>query len=121
MAQIHPDLLSKIKRKLGISTGHAYRLIDAAVRDTNLPRNVAAIVLARNAGLNISRFASDDDWILIRAAAGNRPTTTTSDALPMPAAPVGSVRRTKARAMGKKKTNGNKGWVVDGRHERLRK
>ncbi|MBZ5652350.1 MAG: nucleotide-binding protein [Acidobacteriia bacterium] len=122
MARIHPDLVSKIKHKLDISTGHVYRLINAAVRDKNLPPNVAAIIVGRDAGINVSRFASDEDWNLIRSVESKRPISNAlSGSAPTPAAPVSSFRRPKARAVSKKKTKGNMVWVVYGRNETLRK
>ena len=62
MGRINQDLLSKIMRKLDVSKGHAYAIIGEAVRRTTLPANVAAIVVARDAGVSVSRFASDEDW-----------------------------------------------------------
>ena len=93
-----------------------------AGRDKNRPPNVAGIVVARDANINVSRLASEADWTLIRAVESNRPQShQSSDAAPIPAAPVGSVRRPKGRAMSKKKSKGNTVWVVYGRNEKLRK
>lgn len=122
MAQIDPDLARKIRDKLHIGPAHFYRLVNAAVSDKNLPSNVAALVVARDAGINISRFASDEDWNLIRTAESNRPIVHGSaDSAATPSTPVSAVRRAKTRAAGKKKTKGNKVWVVYGRNEKLRK
>ena len=53
MGRINQDLLSKIMRKLDVSKGHAYAIIGEAVRRTTLPANVAAIVVARDAGVSV--------------------------------------------------------------------
>ena len=99
MARIDPDLVRKIRDKLHIGPAHFYRLINAAVSDKNLPSNVAALVVARDAGINISRFASDEDWNLIRTAGSNRPIIHTSaDSAATPATPVSAVRSAKTRA-----------------------
>ncbi len=122
MARIDPELVRKIRDKLHIGPAHFYRLINAAVSDKSLPSNVAALVVARDAGINISRFASDEDWNLIRTAESNRPIIHGSaDSAATPATPVSAARRAKTRAAGKRKTKGNKVWVVYGRNENLRK
>lgn len=46
-----------------------YQLIDQKVRETHLPRPLAAIVLASERGINISRFATAADLATIRQAA----------------------------------------------------
>jgi hypothetical protein len=70
----------------------------------------------------MSRFASDEDWNLIRTVESNRPISLgSSGSAATPPPPVTSVRRAKARAVGKRKTKGNMVWVVYGRNERLRK
>src|ERR1039458_892487 len=111
-------------RKRDVGKGRAYALIDEAGRQTTLPRNIAALVVARNAGVNIARFASEEDLTLIRAIENNRPTGYTSPvggSPPPVASAARSVRPTKARAGGDKRIKGNKVWVVYGRNEGLRK
>lgn len=123
MGRIKPDLLSKIMRKLDVSRSRAYAVIDEAVRRTNLPANVAAIVVARDAGVSISRFASDNDWALIRGAENPHPAVhaSSSPAVPTTAASVRPVRRSRARTAGSKRAKGNKVWVVYGRNEEVRR
>jgi predicted nucleotide-binding protein len=69
MARIDSALLERLRQKLGLSQSRIYGLIDAKVRGTHLPRNLAAIVLAAERGINISKFASGDDLAQMRQAA----------------------------------------------------
>lgn len=68
MSRINQELLGRIKSKLGISQSRAYALIDEKVRSLALPRNLAAIALAAERGINISRFASREELAEIRSA-----------------------------------------------------
>jgi hypothetical protein len=122
VARINPDLLGKIMRKLDVGRSRAYAVIDQAVRRTNLPANVAAIVVARDAGVSISRFASDDDWALIRGVENRHPAVraSSSPAVATAVAPVRPVRQSRARTATSKRAKGNKVWVVYGRNEEVR-
>jgi predicted nucleotide-binding protein len=123
VGRINPKLLNKIMRKLDVTRSRAYAVIDEAVRRTNLPGNVAAIVVARDAGVSISRFASDEDWALIREADGRHPAvqTPSSPAAAVSIAPVRSIRQGRERKAASKRAKGSKVWVVYGRNERIRK
>lgn len=109
-------------RKLNVSKGRAYAIVAEAVSRTNLPANVAAIVVARDAGISISRFASDEDWALIRGAENRHPATLAATGSSTPTtAPPGASRKRGTRAARTKRPTGNKVWVVYGRNERTRK
>ncbi len=69
MARINQQLLQRLKDRLGLSQGHVYRLIDAKVRSASLPRHLAAIAVAAERGVNISKYSSTDDLATIRQAA----------------------------------------------------
>jgi predicted nucleotide-binding protein len=122
MARINQDLLSKIMRKLDVGKGRAYAIITEAVGRTNLPANVAAIVVARDAGISVSRFASDEDWELIRSVENRHPVAlaapTTSTVI---TAPPRVSRRGQTRVGRPKHPTGNKVWVVYGRNDGIRK
>lgn len=123
MARIDPKLLTKIISRLGVSKRRAYAIIEESVRRTNLPASVAAIVVARDAGISISRVASDEDWALIRGVESRQPSVLGSSSASA-AAPVAAARPSRqgrARATRDKKAKGNKVWVVYGRNERIRK
>lgn len=69
MGKINQDLLLRISSKLGIKQSRVYALIDKKVRDAHLPRNLAAIAVASERGINISKYTSEEDLTTIRQAA----------------------------------------------------
>lgn len=125
MAQIHPKLLSKITKRLDISKSRAYALIQETANEHNLPTATASLVVARDAGISITRFAAPDDWNLIRgvhsatpiSAAGVAATPTS----PAPASGHARTIRRSSRGSLRTKRKGNKIWVVYGRDEQRRK
>jgi len=120
LARINPDLLERLQDKLGLSQRRVYDLIDAKVRASHLPRPLAAVALAAERGINISRFATEDDLASLRSSA--------AASAPPPVvvpAPTDSSRR--ARSPGLRKTHqtrqrrrGNSVFVVHGRNESAR-
>jgi len=119
MARINPDLLSRLQDKLELSQSQVYRLIDGKVRATHLPRALAAVALAAERGINISRFASTEDLAVMRQAAVG--------AAPAPVlVPPGrsSVRRSRsigrARPRNPEPRRGNTVFVVHGRNSTAR-
>jgi hypothetical protein len=73
MTKINPKLLSRIKSKLKVGNRRVYELIDEKMRETHLPRHLAAVALASTHGINISKFVTDDDLATIRTAIGSVP------------------------------------------------
>lgn len=69
MARINKQLLERLKSKLGLSQSRVYGLIDAKVRSAHLPRNLAAIAVAAERGVSISKFATTEDLAAIRQTA----------------------------------------------------
>ena len=69
MARINQQLLERLENKLGLGRRRIYDLIDAKLRESHLPRPLAAIALASERGINISRFASAEQLAEIRQAA----------------------------------------------------
>lgn len=67
MARIDSDLLERLKKKLNIGQSRAYALIDKVAREHAQPRHVAALILAREAGVNFLKYASPEDLAIIRA------------------------------------------------------
>jgi len=123
LAQIDQKLLGKIRKKLNVARATAYSLIDKTARQHRLPTNIAALVVASNAGIAINRFASDNDWNLIRGISSTTPTPTSSAGATTPTTvtQVASRPGRKNRARPQNKRKGNKVWVVYGRNERIRK
>ncbi|MCK6428480.1 MAG: nucleotide-binding protein [Burkholderiaceae bacterium] len=71
MARINKQLLERLQTKLGLSQSRVYGLIDAKVRSAHLPRNLAAIAVAAERGVSISKFATADELAAIRQSAIN--------------------------------------------------
>src|SRR6266487_1090455 len=69
MARIKPELLQRLQAKLGIGRSRVYGLVDAKMRQTHLPRHLAAVALASERGISIGRFASEQDLAAMRQAA----------------------------------------------------
>lgn len=69
MARINQQLLERIQTRLGLSQSRVYGLIDAKVRSAHLPRHLAAIAVAAERGVSISRFATADELSAIRQSA----------------------------------------------------
>jgi predicted nucleotide-binding protein len=69
MARINQQLLARIQSKLGLSQSRVYGLIDAKVRSAHLPRHLAAIAVAAERGVSISKFATAEELSQIRQSA----------------------------------------------------
>ena len=120
MASIDQRLLDALERKLQISRRQVYQRIQNKALEAYLDRELAAIALAADCGINISRYATREQLAAIRHAS-----PTSGPAPPAVSAP-GSTRRTKmnrrtksARAMTKER-RANTVFVVHGRNERIR-
>ncbi len=121
MAKINQRLIERLKVTLGLSLPRIYKLIDEKVRETHLPRNLAAIVLASERGINISKFSSDEDLSVIRNAAQNA--IPASVVIPRQN-PIVDSKKPSRKRIGKPKTasrRGNTVFVVHGRNESARK
>jgi hypothetical protein len=70
MPKINPQLLQRLQSKLGVGHAQVYSAIARKSGESFLPRHKAAIALAAEHGINISKFASEDDLASIRSAAG---------------------------------------------------
>jgi predicted nucleotide-binding protein len=131
MSRPDPRLKAALEAKLGLSSRRVNELIAEKVALTLLPRHLAAIVLASENGITISKFASDEDLSSIRDARLAPPTrsATPSTDHATPAAPdkaSGAGRRpaTRGRKPLPKSDGRRKGkivFVVHGRNQRARK
>jgi hypothetical protein len=116
---INQKLLGKITKRLGVSRSRVYAIITETAGKYNLPADVAALVVARDAGIAITRFASAEDFNLIRGV--HSPSVaaipSSSTVVVAPAHPSRAARRSGRT----QKPKGNKVWVVYGRDEEKRK
>jgi predicted nucleotide-binding protein len=116
MARINQQLLERLQNKLGLSQSRVYGLIDAKVRSAHLPRHLAAIAVAADRGINISKFASADDLAAIRQSAINA--APASVIVPAREATAKSSARNASKAKAKpsaQKRRGTTVFVVHGR------
>lgn len=124
MAAIDSDLLAKLMRKLNVGKSRVYALIDQKVHATSLPRHVAALLVARDARVSFSRFASEEDLAMMRGIAGGS-SIAAHASTDVTSAGVG----TNSKRIHKRKSNlpkirrprGNYVFVVHGRNEKVRK
>jgi len=68
MARINQQLLERLKQKLDVGQAQVYRLINQKARDLSLQRDVAAIALASERGINVSKYADAAQLAEIRQA-----------------------------------------------------
>ncbi|HEV8693372.1 MAG TPA: TIR domain-containing protein [Lysobacter sp.] len=90
-------------------------MIDRKVREAHIPRHLAAIALAAEHGISISRYARDEDLATIRGA--------TSGRLPAPGVVQPAPPRREERGVARAKRTRKPGrtvFVVYGRNEALR-
>ncbi|MEQ1728687.1 MAG: nucleotide-binding protein [Vicinamibacterales bacterium] len=118
MAKINPKLLDRLEAKLGVTKNRIYRLIEDKVRETHLPRHLAAVALASARGINISKFASEAELQEMRNAprASGSPPVAAREA--PPSREAGSARNARPSAKrkpAKVKGRRNSVFVVHGR------
>jgi predicted nucleotide-binding protein len=119
VAKIHPEILKKLQNTLGVGPARVYELISQKVGDTGLPRNVAALKLAAENDINISKkaYATEEERALLRGAPPRAP----SASLPSVAqaqAPRKTARRPARPRPPERKSNSV--FVVHGRNKAAR-
>ena len=121
MARINPELLKRLIDKTELSKSQVYRQIESAVRDRSLPRPLAAIAVAADHGINISRFASAEELAEIRRSGGSgNPPVRSVVVLTASPAPR-RVRTRRVARPARERRRGTSVWVVYGRNEKLRR
>lgn len=120
-------LREALKKKLGgISDRHLNRLISERAAQLMLPREQAAIALAADAGVSISRYADPDDLAAIRHARSGNPSPpmaapVASDVSSRPARSPKATASVKSAARTPRPRNTKKVFVVHGRDEDRRR
>jgi len=122
MASVDKKLFERLEKKLGVKQRRVYDLINEKMRQTHLPRRLAAIALASEQGINISRFVTDEDLAIIRHGSSS------SAPPPVIVPEVATSRRTSKATQGSRRKRqasstrrGNTVWVVHGRNDDARK
>jgi predicted nucleotide-binding protein len=123
--KIDNRLIQKLREKTGLGQAAVYKHIERRTREHALPRHLAAISVAMDHGINISRFATADDLAEIRGARTSSAARPGGDAVPvnLPAARENGpgTSSVKSKRPKKPKKKGNSVFVVHGRNEKLRK
>jgi len=120
--KIRAELFEQLKKKLGLKKRRVYELISKIVRERHLPRNLAAIVLASENGINISRFATPEDLAEIRQSPriSIPPSVIIPDDITRQRESDPSKKR-RAKPSRTIQRRGNTVFVVHGRNERARR
>ena len=123
MPKIDQALLERLSKTLEVKRPRVYQLIDAKVRETHLPRHLAAVALASERGINISKYASADDLAVIRsiAKAYSPPPVGFSSTASTKNRNITSGKKTRRTTSTQPKERGNTVFVVHGRNEKARK
>jgi len=120
VARIHPKLVGALRQKLRVSKQRVYQLIAAKARDEILPRHLAAIAVAAEAGLNISKFASSDELKDLRSGRQSGGASQQSSSAIQVRLP-GKLRARSRKRSKPSKRRGTSVFVVHGRNEKLRR
>jgi len=116
LTRIKQKLLKALVAKTQRSERHVYWMISKKVRQTALPRHLAAIALAADLGINISRFATEDELRELRLG-----TQVAATAAPIVTpAPSSSEKKGKA-GIRRERKRGISVFVVAGRDEKIRR
>lgn len=121
MALINPTLLEKLQKKLGLSQRGVYARIDKAALAHTQPKNIAALIVAREAGVNFFRFASGEELAAMQRIRNHvefQPNASVTVAAGVPAQPF---RKHKAVTPKVSKKKADAVFVVHGRDARARK
>jgi len=119
--KINQQLLHRLEATLGISTRGVYGRIAKRASETMLDRNLAALLLASENGINIHKYSTPNERAEIRGAIaqaaepGARPVA--NDGVP-PSAVRGAIPR---RARKLSRAGDNSVFVVHGRNDTLRR
>jgi predicted nucleotide-binding protein len=120
VAWINHGLFQRLQEKSGLSKSRIYALVEDKVRETHLPRHLAALAVGADYGVNISRFATEENLAIMRAV--NRPHAPVRVVPPSSAPPQPASRQARgARRKPKERRRGNSVFVVHGRNENLRR
>jgi predicted nucleotide-binding protein len=109
-------LRDRLIEELDLGGSQVDRLITQRARSLVLPREQAAIALALEAGVSVTRFAKDEDLAAIRGAAARQAPE------PPPAEParVSAGRKAPTARTARRRRRGKKVFVVHGRDSEMR-
>jgi predicted nucleotide-binding protein len=117
MAKIHPNLLAKLVKKMGVGQARVYQVIQRRALDCHVDSRVASLLVARDNRVNYQPYATAEDRVEMRHASSSAPASP-----PPPAAPPMLTTRPAGKRLGKTKvkaTKDNSMFVVHGRDAKL--
>jgi predicted nucleotide-binding protein len=120
MPRIDAKLLRRLSAKLGVSRSRIYQLIESKGRELNLPRGLAAIAVASDHGLGISKYANEDQLATLREAMKSSAPPSVIVPRSAEAAPRRQSRVGQRKNAAPTKRRGNSVFVVHGRDEPAR-
>lgn len=121
MAQINPSLIERLEKSLGVGTKQVYSLIARKVRETHLPRHLAAITLASEKGIGITRYATPEELAEIRHSPMQNAARTEVPAAGIPTITQSWRTGKKNNPRRRSRRTGKSVFVVHGRNEELRR
>jgi predicted nucleotide-binding protein len=118
---VDPRLRERLIEKLRLSGSQVDRRITARARELVLPREQAAIALALEVGVSVSRFAEDEDLTAVRGAIAARTREpVVAEPRPEPTRRRRKGAAAKPRARPRPRKRGRKVFVVHGRDQAKR-
>jgi len=81
MPKINQRLLRRLQEELNLKQRQVYNLVSDKAVELMLPRHQAAIAVAAENGINISKYATHDDLVAIRQARGSSSPTASTETL----------------------------------------
>jgi predicted nucleotide-binding protein len=121
MARINQHLLTRLESKLRIGRKQVYALIQRKGLQTHLPSDLAAIALAAEKGVGITRYASVDELAQIRHATSGLPAASPTPMITNPAKSSRKIAARENRVLQRVHKRGKSVFVVHGRDEDLRR
>jgi predicted nucleotide-binding protein len=119
LARINPELLARLRNRLSLSRSQVYNRIDQKAREAYLERRLAALALAAEEGINISRYASAEDLAALRQHQRGQSHQAPAPSAPPPLiAPAASRSKRKSRPTARPAPR-NTVFVVRGRNQAI--
>lgn len=115
--QIDPKLFAALQKKLGVSRSQLYNRIGRVANSHYFELSLAALFVAAEAGLPISRYATAEQIRELRSGRGEQTPAIT----PKPEWLESGTRKAPPRQGKRKVTSGKVVFVVHGRNEKLRR
>jgi len=120
LAHINPALLEKLQKKLNISPSALYARIDKAAIAHTQPKNIAALIVAREAGVNFFRFASAEELAAVQKTRDHVESQPNASVPIATGTPAQRFRKRKVGTIKASKKQADAVFVVHGRDRKAR-